>query len=45
MSNQKIRVGADDVRYLALARRQLFSVIFIIASAGHFIPGTAAWAA
>ena len=35
----------DDVRYLALVGRQLFSVIFIIASAGHFTPGTIALAA
>jgi len=35
----------DDARYLALVGRQLFSVIFIIASAGHFAPGTIALAA
>jgi putative oxidoreductase len=35
----------DDTRYLALVGRQLFSVIFIIASAGHFTPGTIALAA
>jgi putative oxidoreductase len=42
---QKIRIQGDDTRYLALAGRQLFSVIFIIASAGHFTPGTIALAA
>src|SRR5262245_1209274 len=30
----------DDTRYLAFAGRQLFSVIFIIASAGHFTSNT-----
>jgi putative oxidoreductase len=35
----------DDARYLALVARQLFSVIFIIASAGHFTPGTITLAA
>jgi putative oxidoreductase len=42
---QKSRIRGDDTRYLALAGRQLFSVIFIIASAGHFTPGTIALAA
>jgi len=40
----KMRLGWDDRRYLALIGRQLFSVIFIIASAGHFTPGTIALA-
>jgi putative oxidoreductase len=40
----KIRLGWEDRRYLALIGRQLFSVIFIIASAGHFTPGTIALA-
>lgn len=35
----------DDARYLALVGRQLLSVIFIIASAGHFTAGTIARAA
>jgi len=35
----------DDARYLALIGRQLFSVIFIIASAGHFTAGNIALAA
>jgi len=35
----------DEARYIALLGRQLFSVIFIIASAGHFTPGTMALAA
>ena len=35
----------DDARYLAFVGRQLLSVIFIIASAGHFTPGTIARAA
>jgi putative oxidoreductase len=35
----------DDARYLALVGRQLLSVMFIIASAGHFTPGTIARAA
>jgi putative oxidoreductase len=38
-------VRPDDMRYVALAGRQLFSVIFIIASAGHFTPATIASAA
>jgi len=42
---QNIRIHADDTRYLAFAARQLFSVIFIIASAGHFTPATIALAA
>jgi putative oxidoreductase len=45
MSNQKSRVLPHDMRYLELAGRQLFSVIFIIASAGHFGHGTIASAA
>jgi len=36
----KSYLQGDDARYLALVGRQLFSVIFIIASAGHFTPGT-----
>ena len=39
MSSKTIRVGGEDTCYLALAGRQLFSVIFIIASAGHFTAG------
>ena len=42
---QKSGIRLDDTRYLALAGRQLFSVIFIIASAGHFNSGTIALAA
>lgn len=42
---QRRRHRTDDTRYLAFAGRQLFSVIFIIASAGHFTPGTIALAA
>lgn len=42
MSNQKRRLLVHDMRYLELAARQLFSVIFIIASAGHFAEGTIA---
>jgi putative oxidoreductase len=34
-----------DVKYAVLAGRQLFSIIFIIASARHFIPQTIALAA
>ena len=45
MSSQKSRVRAHDMRYLELAGRQLFSVIFIIASAAHFQQGTIASAA
>jgi putative oxidoreductase len=41
----KLRLRGDDGRYLALVARQLFSVIFIIASAGHFTSGTIALAA
>jgi putative oxidoreductase len=37
---QKSYTRVDDTRYLAFAGRQLFSVIFIIASAGHFTSGT-----
>jgi putative oxidoreductase len=33
------------VRYAALAGRQLFSIIFIVASAGHFSPSTIEYAA
>ena len=33
-------LGGRIVRYAALAGRQLFSIIFIIASAGHFSPQT-----
>jgi putative oxidoreductase len=42
---QRSGVRVDDTRYLLLAGRQLFSVIFIIASAGHFTAGTIALAA
>jgi putative oxidoreductase len=38
----KSHSNRDDARYVALVARQLFSVIFIIASAGHFTPGTIA---
>jgi len=34
-----------SVKYAALAGRQLFSMIFIISSAGHFSPQTVVWAA
>jgi putative oxidoreductase len=37
-------IRVDDTRYLLFAARQLFSVIFILASAGHFTPGTVALA-
>jgi putative oxidoreductase len=40
----KQTVLGDDLGYVALAARQLFSVIFIIASAGHFTAGTVAMA-
>ena len=42
---QKSRSRVDDTRYLAFAGRQLFAVMFIIASAGHFTSGTIALAA
>lgn len=42
---QKSRIRGDDTRYLAFVGRQLLSVIFIIASAGHFTPSTIALAA
>jgi putative oxidoreductase len=42
---QSSGICGDDTRYLAFAGRQLFSVIFIIASAGHFTPATIALAA
>ena len=42
---QKSRIRGDDTRYLAFVARQLLSVIFIIASAGHFSSGTIALAA
>jgi putative oxidoreductase len=45
MFNQKHGVGPGDLRYVALAGRQLFSVVFIIASAGHFTPAAIASAA
>jgi putative oxidoreductase len=35
----------DDIGYVSLAGRQLFSVIFVVASAGHFSSGTVASAA
>jgi len=41
----KSYLQGEDAPYLALVGRQLFSVIFIIASAGHFTPGTIALAA
>lgn len=34
------RICVEDTRYLALVARQLLSMIFIIASAGHFTPRT-----
>jgi putative oxidoreductase len=40
MSTQKSAVGPNELRYVALAARQLFSVIFIVASAGHFTSAT-----
>ncbi len=45
MSSAKTAIGSGDLRYVALAARQLFSVIFIIASAGHFTDATIAAAA
>ena len=39
------RICGDNACYLMLAGRQLFAVIFIIASAGHFSSGTIASAA
>src|SRR5258705_5206123 len=42
---QQSRIRVDSTRYFALAARQLLSMIFIIASAGHFTPGTIALAA
>ena len=44
MFTQKSGVPSD-LRYVALAARQLFSVIFIIASAGHFTDAAIASAA
>jgi len=41
----KSYLHGDEARYLAFVGRQLFSVIFIIASAGHFTSGTIALAA
>ena len=45
MSSKASGAGGDDTCYLALAGRQLFAVIFIIASAGHFTADTVASAA
>jgi putative oxidoreductase len=45
MFRQKRLVAPCDISYLALTVRQLFSVIFIIASAGHFTAATIASAA
>ena len=45
MVNQKSGVCHGDSSYLALAGRQLFAVVFILASAGHFTPATIASAA
>jgi putative oxidoreductase len=45
MFNQKSAVCPGDFSYLALAARQLFSVVFIIASAGHFTSAAIASAA
>lgn len=42
---QNSGICGDDTRYLAFAARQLFSVIFILASAGHFTGATIASAA
>ena len=42
---QQSRIRVDDTRYLAIAARQLLSMIYIIASAGHFTPRTLALAA
>jgi len=44
MFTQKSGVPSDW-RYVALAARQLFSVVFIIASAGHFTPAAVVSAA
>ena len=35
-------IHESDIRFITLASRQLFAVIFIIASAGHFSSGTIA---
>jgi putative oxidoreductase len=43
MSNTYLH--ADDAPYLALVGRQLFAMIFMIASAGHFTPAQVAMAA
>jgi putative oxidoreductase len=45
MVNQKSGVCPSDLRYLSLAGRQLFAVVFIIASAGHFTAAAVASAA
>ena len=45
MSNEKTAIASGDLRYVALVARQLFSVIFIIASAGHFTEASIASAA
>ena len=45
MFNQKSGVCQGELSYLALAGRQLFAVVFILASAGHFTPATIASAA
>jgi len=45
MFNQKSGVCQGDSSYLALAGRQLFAVVFILASAGHFTPAAIASAA
>jgi len=45
MSSTTTAIGSGDLRYVALMARQLFSVIFIIASAGHFTDATIASAA
>ena len=45
MFNQKSGVCQGDSPYLALVGRQLFAVVFILASAGHFTPAAVASAA
>jgi len=40
----KSHFQGEDARYLALVGRQLFAMIFIIASSGHFTPGAIALA-
>src|SRR6185503_3779465 len=45
IARRAVEGGFMNMRYLALAARQLLAVTFIIASAGHFTPDTIASAA